>query len=182
MSSNGTISAILALVGLCAGGVVAWQLSKAPPALAQDQNQVPVNPPDSGPTRPGWMKGDAAAPKPVQNPRDISLMTKLPDGSYIPNLNGVRVPMTWHSTTGFSPIVGIRRSDLGRDWWVHENGSQSTIFIGEGTRNGIPFREPVLQVANVLPTTAPVAPAVKTKAPKIATVAPADKPKAPKRD
>jgi len=147
MSAKTTVASAL-LIGILGAGVwAAWHLSQADAANAAEEPQPATLGTDRDAERvmPTVMTGDALPPKPQQNPRDISLMTKLPDGSYIPNLNGVREPMTWSGP--FSPIVGIRRTDLGVDWWVHENGMQSTVFIAEGTANGVPVRHPMLQIA-----------------------------------
>ncbi len=76
-------------------------------------------------------------------------MTKLPDGSYIPNLNGVKEPMVW-TGADFSPITGISVTEQGVEWWVHENGIQSTTAMVEGTVNGVTRRQAVLYVARPL--------------------------------
>ena len=136
---------VLALGIIGGGGWAGWHLSRAEPAsAAEDPN------PDLDalvePKLSSLRAGDALAPKRQKDPVDISLMTKLPDGSYIPNLNGVREPGLWTGRP-FSPIVGIRRNDQGVDWWVHENGMQSTITYVDGTRNGVPVREVAMQVA-----------------------------------
>ena len=74
-------------------------------------------------------------------------MLRLPDGSFIPNLNGVTEPMVWTYPGDFSPITAIRASDKGVEWWVHENGMLSTTLVVEGTFSGKPIKTPVLQVA-----------------------------------
>jgi hypothetical protein len=72
---------------------------------------------------------------------------RLPDGSgYVPNLNGVTQPMEW--TAGrFTPIVGINRTDTGIDWYVHEDGSQSTTVMITTERLGVVGEEGVLVFA-----------------------------------
>ena len=160
MSARATAVSILALGVLGTGAWTAWRLSQGEPV------DLPQNPPttnsgggvESKPTlAPVLMKGDALPPKPQHSPRDTSGMTRLPDGSYIPNLNGVRIPMVW-SRPGFSPIVGIRRTDRGVDWWVHENGTQSTTVVTDAFINGVWVRQPGLQVAVPLAKTMPIAP------------------------
>lgn len=54
----------------------------------------------------------------------------LPDGSRVATLNGatdVR-PMqeVWPKGRPWSPIVGVERSDVGVDWYVHADGCRST--------------------------------------------------------
>lgn len=119
-------------------GPIAGSTPPSPPSPAAEKVPAPV-------VKPMMAAGDRPAPKAEQNPRDISLMTRLPDGTYVPNLNGVREPLTWNGP--FSPIVRIHRTDLGEDWWVHENGMQSTTVMVEGTRNGVPFREAMIKCA-----------------------------------
>ena len=73
-------------------------------------------------------------------------MTMLPDGTYLPNLNGVKIAVVWKGRE-FSPIKGIRANDQGVDWWVHENGMMSTTVIVEGTVDGIVVKQATLQIA-----------------------------------
>lgn len=154
MSARATLLSVVAIGILGAASWAVWSATQAkaaepkkipePPAAKKALPQVPT-PMVATNTRP--------APKPQHNPRDISLMTRLPDGTYVPNLNGVRQPMSW--TGQFSPIVSINRTDVGVDWWVHENGLQSTVLILEGTMKGVPVREATLLQAfpmSALPT------------------------------
>lgn len=155
MSTQATVLSAVGIGIVCAGAWVAWvawEASQAkaagtgatsPPAAQQQRQQQPQVP------KPMVASDTRPAPEPQQNPRDTSLMTRLPDGSYIPNLNGVRQPMSWNGQ--FSPIVRINRTDTGVDWWVHENGLHSTVYMVEGTRRGVPVREAALLKAFPLP-------------------------------
>ncbi len=141
MSPRGTTLSILALLVLGTGAWIAWGASQAG-AQAEEQPQPTTDKVEPKPmSAPVLMQGDALPPKPQRSPRDISAMTQLPDGTYIRNLNGVRFPLSWQGPS-FSPIVGVRRTDKGVDFWVHENGLQSTTWMVEGMRSGVPFREP----------------------------------------
>jgi hypothetical protein len=55
---------------------------------------------------------------------------QLPDGSYVPALNGAEgappLQLFWEAGRPWSPIVGVARSDAGVDWYVHADGSRST--------------------------------------------------------
>ncbi len=167
MSSRATVLSLLALGLLGTGAWTAWRLGQGEPVDAGEQPaEQPTEQPaaDAGaavaskPTLlPVLLKGDVLPPKPQDSPRDISAMMRLPDGTYIPNLNGVQVPMAW-SRAAFSPIVGIRRSDLGVDWWVHENGTLSTTVVSEGIINGVRARQAALQIAVPLDKTFPTGP------------------------
>ena len=164
MSAKATAISVLLLGVLGTGAWTAWRLLQEEPA------DPPENPPAGGgvaskPTlAPVLMKGDALPPKAQQNPRDISTKTSLPDGTYIPNLNGVRVPLTCSGGV-FSPIVSIRRTDLGVAWWIHENGMMSTTEIVDGIFNGVPGRRPMIRYAVPRSKTYPVDPRYQQKPP-----------------
>ncbi len=164
MSARATAISVLLLGVLGTGAWTAWRLLQEEPA------DPPENPPTGGgvtskPTlAPVLMKGAALPPKPQQNPRDTSTMTRLPDGTYIPNLNGVRVPLTWACGV-FSPIVRVERNNLGVDWWVHENGMQSTTEIVDGIFNGVRGRRAMIRYAVPRSETYPVDPRYQQKPP-----------------
>jgi hypothetical protein len=77
----------------------------------------------------------------------------LPDGTFIACLNGATgaPPLKdyWGSRP-WSPIVGLERSDLGVDWYVHADGTRTTTEmkwrpdlgrIDAMTRLAVPVRE-----------------------------------------
>ena len=55
---------------------------------------------------------------------------ELPDGTFVPALNGATDPAPlreyWGAEVPWSPIVGVERNDQGLDWYRHANGSYST--------------------------------------------------------
>ncbi|MEZ5964900.1 MAG: hypothetical protein R3F56_13755 [Planctomycetota bacterium] len=54
-------------------------------------------------------------------------MLELPNGEFVPALNGVRgaPPMEWPADRPFSPIIGrVRTTEL--EWYVHADGTRST--------------------------------------------------------
>jgi len=53
---------------------------------------------------------------------------KLPDGTYLPTLNGVSadLELTWPSHLPFSPVVGRVVDSQGIERYLHADGSQST--------------------------------------------------------
>ena len=55
----------------------------------------------------------------------------LPNGQRVPALNGVRnpPPLKWRKKTPFSPIVRKTVDDLGNEWYLHADGSQSTTVM-----------------------------------------------------
>lgn len=70
---------------------------------------------------------DLAAPPPAEVGHAHQL--ELPDGSFVPALNGAVDPAPlrqyWGSRVPWSPIVAVERSQ-GVDWYRHANGSFST--------------------------------------------------------
>ncbi len=68
-----------------------------------------------------------AAPELRESP-DRQGSLRLPDGSYVPNLNGVsdQMVLNWPERVPFSPIVGRVTDNFGIERYLHEDGSQST--------------------------------------------------------
>ncbi|MHC5064974.1 MAG: hypothetical protein ACYTG5_13490 [Planctomycetota bacterium] len=67
------------------------------------------------------------APIARQDP-DQAGSLRLPDGSFVPNLNGVsdQMVLNWPERIPFSPIVGRVTDNFGIERYLHEDGSQST--------------------------------------------------------
>ncbi|MCA8968836.1 MAG: hypothetical protein KDC95_03605 [Planctomycetes bacterium] len=71
---------------------------------------------------------------PVTNPVDPTALLRLPDGRYVPALNGIEKPqpMVWQHGN-FTAIVATERTQwrgLGElDWYVHEDGTRSTTLM-----------------------------------------------------
>ncbi|MCA8952615.1 MAG: hypothetical protein KDE27_24090 [Planctomycetes bacterium] len=69
-----------------------------------------------------------AEPEPESGP-----MLRLPDGTSVPNLNGVKVPVKfrWTRNYPYSPIVGKRLAKEPGDWewYEHADGSLSTTVM-----------------------------------------------------
>ncbi len=77
-------------------------------------------------------------PVPELSPPSLEQTLRLPDGSYVPTLNGVpgsqSLLQAWRGTWGstpFSPIVSKRVDQKGNEWYVHENGGQSSTLMSE---------------------------------------------------
>lgn len=71
----------------------------------------------------------ASAPNPTGTAPDRSRELLLPDGSYVPALNGATNPAPLKQFWGlvpWSPIVGVETNDHGVAWYRHANGSYST--------------------------------------------------------
>ncbi len=70
-----------------------------------------------------------AAAKPATAPVDRSRELELPDGTFVPALNGAvgAAPLSrYWGPFPWSPIVGTERSEAGIDWYRHADGSYST--------------------------------------------------------
>lgn len=85
---------------------------------------------------------------------DVSRSIRMPDGKYLPALNGVLNPpaLTWPTGRPYSPVVGTERDTRGDDWYVHADGSKSTMKMIQMNRQGRISVEPVSYVANPQPT------------------------------
>jgi hypothetical protein len=71
----------------------------------------------------------AAAPPPPAIAVDRQRQLLLPDGTYVPALNGAEdaEPIaTYWGPFPWSPIVGIETNSQGLDWYKHKDGSYST--------------------------------------------------------
>lgn len=77
----------------------------------------------------------AAAPVTVEpvaaahDPRACESQLELPDGTFVPMLNGATGALSLRKCWGarpWSPIERVERSDLGVDWYVHADGTRTT--------------------------------------------------------
>ena len=110
------------LVAFAATALYEWPRSPLPPVAA------PAAAPAAAATAPD---PQCATPAPADagaaaHQREL----QLPDGSYVPALNGAEgappLRLFWEAGRPWSPIVGVARSELGVDWYVHADGSRST--------------------------------------------------------
>ena len=94
---------------------------------------------------------------------DRSRELELPDGTFVPALNGAvgasPLAMYW-GITPWSPIVGVERSSAGVDWYRHEDGSYSTTEMV--WRKDLGRNAAMTRVAHPGPV-APVAPATNAR-------------------
>jgi hypothetical protein len=122
----------LGIAGLVlAAGLTALFLWRSAP------DKPPVGPPKSAP-QPAKTDPQApllkAAPGAVEAPagQDQTGWTEFPDGSRWPPLNGVQVAphIEFHRQfTPFAKVVRVERDATGRDWYIHENGVRSTMYV-----------------------------------------------------
>lgn len=145
------------LVTLAAlGGASLWLRvgEQPPPAAPAAPGAAPAALPPVPATAPA-----VAAPIPEPPPADRSKYLELPDGSFVPTLNGATnvAPLAkfWGSQVPWSPIVGIERNDQGIDWYRHENGSYSTTQMVLVSRSGRQSYEPMTRVGHRGPANTP---------------------------
>jgi hypothetical protein len=103
-------------------------------ALRSPQDAVPKESPRmrsestaAEPAPPAPLPSLREAPAPTRTPPVPEQMIRYPDGSFMPPLNGVKVPaaLQWPPEAPFSPIVGKQMAG-GVEWYVHADGTQST--------------------------------------------------------
>jgi len=71
----------------------------------------------------------------------------FPDGSYLPALNGAtNAPPVEFRGRAYSPVIGRTKDSSGREWYKHEDGSQSTTFMG--WRKDLGRMDAITQVAH----------------------------------
>lgn len=94
-------------------------------------------------------------PRPSQPPQDLQAATppqapatpapglragqiRLPDGSFLPNLNGVRQAITW-TRKEVTPVVDrVVDPQSGIEWYVHADGLYSTtVMVEKQTPQGV---------------------------------------------
>jgi len=117
------------LTAFAATALFEWPRASAPLSIAIPAIATPAVAPAAAASAPD---PECAAPAPVGGPgvaahrREL----RLPDGSYVPALNGAEgappLQLFWEAGRPWSPIVGVARSDAGVDWYVHADGSRST--------------------------------------------------------
>ncbi|MBM4062985.1 MAG: hypothetical protein FJ265_18100 [Planctomycetes bacterium] len=123
--------AVLVVVAVAVGGgITLWSLrgKETPPAPAPAPGPAPA---PEGPA-------PAAAALPERRDAPPAAATpgagyiEYPDGTFYPPLNGVTVrqkPLFHPRSTPFTKITHVERDRNGRDWYVHENGVRSTVYI-----------------------------------------------------
>lgn len=107
-------------------------------------------PASATPLAPGLMTYEAPPTTKTPPPADLPRMLQLPDGDFVPALNGVRNPprMEWPNDRPFSPIIGrVRTTEL--EWYVHADGTRSTTQMSFRTDLG--RFDAVTTVANPAP-------------------------------
>lgn len=118
-----------AVVGGVAVAVAVLLLRRGGEAADPAVPDVPVVAAPSAAPSPATGQVGAPAPQAVGATTDRSRELLLPDGSYVPALNGATDPAPLKQFWGlvpWSPIVGVETNDHGVAWYRHANGSYST--------------------------------------------------------
>lgn len=150
--------ATLPLALLVLGSASYWLAQRMEPVAAPLAAEAPAGLPTAeAPAAP------ASAPvtkvEPQAAPADRSRQLELPDGTFVPTLNGAVDAEPLKNYWGlwpWSPIVGIERSSAGVDWYQHADGSYSkTQMLRAEPGNRLVT---LTRVAHPSATTAPTAP------------------------
>lgn len=99
------------------------------PAIPSDQ--PPPARPVEEPARPAAVV-EGERPVPVEgDAAGAQDRLSLPDGSFVPNLNGVpgAMKLRWPAGRPFAPIRRVVRDSFGNEHYLHEDGSQSTTLM-----------------------------------------------------
>lgn len=119
----------LVVAGGVAVAIVALLMRRGGEAAAPAVPEVPVVEAPSPAPSPAAGQFVAPAPQAAAAAPDRSRELLLPDGSYVPTLNGATDPAPLKQYWGlvpWSPIVGVETNDHGVAWYRHANGSYST--------------------------------------------------------
>ncbi|MFQ5506754.1 MAG: hypothetical protein ACE5F1_18440 [Planctomycetota bacterium] len=101
---------------------------------------VPGRSSGTRPSRPKKPQGIGRRGSPPRN------AARFPDGTWLPALNGVENAPPFQGWTGrYSPVVRIARGEL--DWYVHANGSRSTVQMVKFEAKGRTWYSPQWVVA-----------------------------------
>jgi hypothetical protein len=154
----------VAAKGLAAVALVCAALVSAAPWFSsrQDASATGSALPESKPPAPAPspVAEVASANRTKNAPSDVdhSRELELPDGSFVPALNGAvgatRLAEYW-GPLPWSPIVAVERSSAGIDWFRHQDGSYSTTQMV--WRKDLGRYEAMTRVAHPGPAPAPVA-------------------------
>jgi hypothetical protein len=163
---TGTVAVLLLavlLLAVGAGATFAAGGRDGEPTLGTT-GRTDVDAPPPPPAAPA--RGRLATAPPTAAPAaDHRRELLLPDGTYVPTLNGATDAAPLHEYWGpreWSPIVAVERNDAGVDWYRHANGSYSTTEMV--MRSDLGRLAALTRVAHI--GQAPVAPAPARKAPK----------------
>lgn len=140
---------VIALL-LLLGGLAWWATSSEEPPTRLDQLPAKVAAPAAAAAPPARLQYTAPVATRTPEPAARHRLVLLPNGEYVPTLNGVldAPAMDWPASIPYSPIIG-RESTSTLDWYVHADGSKSTtqmVFRTDLGRMG-----PVTTVANPAP-------------------------------
>lgn len=168
-ASSGALLGLLALAGVLVG----WWIWSSQGAADGASEGTTVTIPPAQPSSDAQLKADPAPE--IEPAKKVGIvepvwprvgnggkgMLPLPDGTYVPALNGVRNPavIPWTSDRPYSPIVGRKWEhwkDQGMvELYIHADGSRTTTLIQDVLREGRISREPVTIVQHPLPEGTP---------------------------
>jgi hypothetical protein len=129
-----SLIALVCLVMLGGGAVMLWYAEDVDDSIIEPGEQDMRENAGEGADAPSPIAvPDFAVPTKEVKVDDGPTMVDLPDGTSVPNLNGVtdKVRFTWTPRRPYSPIIG-KRPAAGPDdweWYEHADGSLSTTVM-----------------------------------------------------
>lgn len=99
---------------------------------------------------------DAPVPVAKATVTDRSTWLELPDGTFVPALNGATGALSLRECWGTrpcSPIERVERSDVGVDWYVHQDGTRTTTEMK--WRSDLGRQDALTRIAVPLPEAPP---------------------------
>ena len=134
---------------LGAGFLLSRSFGTVEPLKVDGPGSAPASRPESrGAVAPKIAQERPGKPPVETDPSKIAGMLRLPNGTAVPPLNGVKnpPPLQWKAKRPWSDIIGTRiveypdRSPV--EWYVHADGSQSTTVMLKQERQGKSWWEP----------------------------------------
>lgn len=155
---NAAAKAVVAATLACAALAAAAPWWSSPHEAAPGGNAVPESKPVAPAPAPVVEVVPAARTNAARADVDRSRELELPDGTFVPALNGsvgaTKLAEFW-GPLPWSPIAGVERSSAGIDWYRHEDGSYSTTQMV--WRKDLGRYEAMTRIAHPGPAPAPVA-------------------------
>jgi len=123
--------ATIGLVALLAAGAVFYFRSGETSEPGEEPRVINASSPEGEAGVADAMQAKAEAPKSKEKKLARKHRLYFPDGSYLQALNGATnaAPVEFRGRP-FAPVIGKQKDSSGREWYVHEDGSQSTTVMG----------------------------------------------------
>ncbi|MFK7738680.1 MAG: hypothetical protein AB8H80_00045 [Planctomycetota bacterium] len=132
LRAAGALVALMAVAGLAAWSLGVFAAAAPPPDGTSAHEQTVRNKAQDGsvPAAKADLRPSHEVAPSAASSDSAPATLLLPDGSEVPTLNGATgakpLADVWPKQRPWSPIVGVERSTLGVDWYVHADGTRTT--------------------------------------------------------